>query len=163
MLFLVQKHIKYDKNDSRLPDVVCSSCKRNLYLIESEPTKKIEIPDFSQFLEKPEKKVTRICSKNICNCKLCVLSRKTQTDCNFSKGNALPPRNSILVNITNTNLTGKLLLISRNLFTTLKICQGKFALNPNYIEFYFQRKRKNVIVKVPAHRRLKLVVVIVLL
>lgn len=102
---LIRKHFEYDKADDRLPLVLCSGCKRDLYRIEDTEEKTIRLPDVSEL--RPIKKNTRSNSKLMCDCCVCELARKPAFgNLNFAKGNVLPARKSILADTTNVQIKG---------------------------------------------------------
>ncbi|CAH0555135.1 unnamed protein product [Brassicogethes aeneus] len=98
---LVKKHFEYKDEDDRLPAVLCSSCKRDLYRINE---KTIRLPKFSEL--KRIRRCTRSTSNSVCDCYICDLARKPASG-NFAKGNILPKRIGILADTTNVQLAEK--------------------------------------------------------
>lgn len=102
---LVNKYFEYDEMNKLLPVVLCSSCKRNLYHIKDDSTRKVYLPDFSQL--KSMKKFTRSTVNNICDCTICDLARKPQQKFpNLVQGDTLPARKSILTDVANVKSIG---------------------------------------------------------
>lgn len=44
---LFEKYLEYDALDERLPRVLCSTCKRDLYRVENGSEKCVRLPNFS--------------------------------------------------------------------------------------------------------------------
>lgn len=90
---LVKKYLEYDALDDRLPRVLCSTCKRDLYRVEDGSEKCVRLPKFSDL--KAIRKPTRSSISATCDCFVCELARKPATG-NFAIGNHLPKRKSII-------------------------------------------------------------------
>lgn len=96
---LVKKYYEYDENDKHLPLVLCSACKRDLYRVRNDTTKKVNLPNFDQL--QLLKRTTRLSANDICNCTICEKARKPPSKfANFAKGNTLPPKIGILKDVT---------------------------------------------------------------
>lgn len=110
----IEKYFTYDTDDDRLPLVVCTSCKRDIYKIKDDPQQSIKLPDFSSL--KPVTKFTRSSNDTPCACHICELARKPKTKNfgNFAKGNILPERKSILTKGTAERVSGE---FSRNILS----------------------------------------------
>lgn len=72
----IENVIEYDHEDNRLPSVVCSACKINVYRCVNNINNKtsIKLPDYSHF--RSIHKNTRSKSAKLCECSLCQLVRK---------------------------------------------------------------------------------------
>lgn len=103
---LVKKYFNYDDKDERLPSVLCSACKRDLYRVRNDENCKVYLPEFSQL---PSLKMnTRSTANDVCNCVICHLARKPSSKfSNFAKGDTLPVRKSILSDVCKENLPSK--------------------------------------------------------
>lgn len=97
----VDKIYNYDANDERLPVVLCSSCQREIYRVEENT--KLNFADTSQF---SVDKIARVGATTPCKCQLCELSRMPRKGHVF-KRICLPPRRSILKDISNEEVAGK--------------------------------------------------------
>lgn len=89
----VEKVFDYNSNDDCLPKVICSTCKSDLYTNKVDSGKEIKLSIFPEIKLKP---ATR--SNTVCDCYICQLAKMPRCG-NFAKGNTLPPRKSILVNL----------------------------------------------------------------
>lgn len=71
---IIQDLTSYDPKDIRLPTVICSTCRINIYRASKVSDAKIKLPDYSCFTFPT--KVTRSTSNKNCECTLCILARK---------------------------------------------------------------------------------------
>lgn len=97
---LVEAIFQYDKSDGRLPVVLCSGCKRDIYRVKNGTHKDIRLPDISKI--SVLKRFTRSNASALCNCHVCIVARTPKAG-NFAKNGILPKRKSILCNNETTS------------------------------------------------------------
>jgi hypothetical protein len=96
----VSNIFEYDVSNERLPVVLCTGCKRNIYRIKNGTEKNVLLPTNISDI-RPIRRSTRSNVTLQCNCYICELARMPRIG-NFSKNGVLPPRKSILVNTANS-------------------------------------------------------------
>lgn len=102
---LVEEYLEYDDLDERLPSVVCSTCKRDLYKLKNSSEHCVKLSNLSDL--KAILSSTRSSDNDTCYCVVCELARKPACG-NFAIGNHLPKRRSTLRKLSNDQAQSKL-------------------------------------------------------
>lgn len=72
---MINKHVKYNALDNRLPNAICDVCRRKLYRIEKGSIENVNIPNLKQFfVKKIYTRTTQQKPNKLCDCKLCQIA-----------------------------------------------------------------------------------------
>lgn len=104
----VEKMYEYDPCDERLPNAVCTTCKRKLYIVKDDTENTVKLSIFSD-LEPLKNIKTRLSSKALCNCYVCQLVRySVPTNILLSESKSSTSK-KCFTDITNKEISGIIL------------------------------------------------------